>query len=249
MVGRWLCMRSPAGPARVMHMKGSLSERPDTWRTNVVILFWLTLGLCVLFAAMWVVLEALRRIGALLFIDASLGPYIRLDSNSVINVFPNNLLILFYLLLAYTVLSNAWQVFRRPWRGGRKVGAQREEAKRQLRRFAVVTPAVLLLCLPGMSTYTIVTPTQVVQKRFFALHAESYPLAQVTKVQCTVAGRGLIFTDLTFSDGRSLEEAGFHPRLMTAIAHGSGVNVEYDSRCRSEFDIDDEARLPAQPAR
>lgn len=229
-------------------MKSSLSERLDTWRTNVVILFGFALGLCALFAAMWAALEVLRRIGAWLFIDASLGPYVRLDSNSVINVLPNNLLVLFYLLLTYSVLSNAWQVFRRPWRGGRKVGAQREEARRQLRRFAVATPVVLLLCLPGMNTYTIVTPTQIVQKRFFALHAESYPLGQVTKVQCTVAGRGLIFTELTFSDGRSLEEAGFHPRLMTAIAHVGGVNVEYDRRCRSEFGIDDAARLSAPPA-
>ncbi|ANH75603.1 type VI secretion lipofamily protein [Ralstonia insidiosa] len=231
-------------------MTANYSDNTSTWRTTAKILLFAALGLCGTFIAAWSVLEALRWIGARIFIDASIGSYVRLDVNEVINVFPNNLLVLSYLFGLSSVLPSAWRAFHLPrWCTRYTVETRRAQAKQDIKRLVMVTLVLFLLCLPGMNTYTIVTPSAVVQKRFFALHAQTYPLKSVTRVQCVVIGRGLIFTELTFTDGRSLEEAGFPRHLMAAIAKEGGTVVEYDSRCQSEFNTDERVRPSAQVGR
>ncbi|CAE6792586.1 hypothetical protein LMG22931_05026 [Paraburkholderia nemoris] len=190
--------------------------------------------------SMWSVLEVLRWLGGLMFIHVPAGRYIRLDSNSIINVWPNNVLVFFYMLVVLSLLAGALEQYRKRTKRKRRTAA-RASAGRNWRllclRLTGVTLALFVLGVPGMNTYTIVTPAAIVQKTFFSLQADTYPISALSGIACTVAGRGAIFTDFSLVDGRQLSLSGFNTHVVTAIAKVRGIRIHYDSRCASGVGI------------
>lgn len=190
--------------------------------------------------SMWAVLEILRWLGGLMFIHVPAGRYIRLDSNSIINVWPNNVLVFFYMLVVPSLLAGALEQYRkrakRKKRTVARVGTGRGWRLLCL-RLTGVTFALFVLGVPGMNTYTIVTPAAIVQKTFFSLQADIYPISALSGIACTVAGHGTIFTDFSLVDGRQLSLSGFNTRVVTAIVKIRGIRIDYDSRCASGVGI------------
>lgn len=210
-------------------------------RSKTVIFAVLAFGaIGVFLTSMWAVLEVLRWLGGLMFIHVSAGRYIRLDSNSIINVWPNNVLVFFYMLVVPSLLAGALEQYRKRTKQRKRTVAKASTGK-GLRllclRLTGVTFALFMLGVPGMNTYTIVTPAAIVQKTFFSLHADTYPISALSGIACTVAGRGTIFTDFSLNDGRQLSLSGFDTRVVTAIAKVRGIRIHYDSRCASGVGI------------
>ncbi|MGP8438962.1 hypothetical protein ACT2FY_27265 [Paraburkholderia fungorum] len=190
--------------------------------------------------SMWAVLEVLRWLGGLMFIHVPAGRYIRLDSNSIINVWPNNVLVFFYMLVVPSLLANSVEQYRKRTKRKRHTvtGARPAWSWRLLSlRLTGVTLALFVLAVPGMNTYTIVTPVAILQKTFFSVHADTYPISALSGIACTVAGRGTIFTDFSLIDGRQLSLSGFNTRIVTAIAKARGIRIDYDDRCASGVGI------------
>ena len=189
--------------------------------------------------SMWAVLEVLRWLGGLMFIHVPASRYIRLDSNSVINVWPNNVLVFFYMLVVPVVpslLAGALEQYRKCTKRKRRTVARASTCsgwRLLCLRLTGVTLVLFVLGVPGMNTYTIVTPAAIVQKTFFSLHADTYPINALSGIACTVAGRGTIFTDFSLIDGRQLSLSGFDTRVVTAIAKVQGIRIDYDRRCAS----------------
>ncbi|MGC2964263.1 hypothetical protein C8K18_1335 [Paraburkholderia sp. GV068] len=209
----------------------------SSWKSRLktVIFAVLVLGAVGAFlTSTWAVLEVLRWLSGLMFIHVPAGRYIRLDSNSIVNVWPNNVLVLFYVLAVPSLLADALEQYRKRRKGKRRTeaGAGTGEGWRLLcLRLSAVTLAVFVLGLLGMNTYTIVTPTAIVQRTFFSLHADTYPISALSAIACTVAGRGAIVTDFSLIDGRQLSLGGLDTRVATAIAKVRGIPIDYDSRC------------------
>ncbi|MDR6410761.1 UNVERIFIED_ORG: hypothetical protein ABIC62_004184 [Burkholderia sp. 1595] len=186
--------------------------------------------------SMWAVLEVLRWLGGLMFIHVPAGRYIRLDSNSIINVWPNNVLVFFYTLVVPSLLAGALEQYRKRAKRKRRTVATASTGsgwRLLCLRLTGVTLALFVLAVPGMNTYTILTPVAIVQKTFFSLHADTYPISALSGIACTVAGRGAIFTDFSLTDGRQLSLSGFDTRVVTALAKVRGIRIDYDSRCAS----------------
>lgn len=203
---------------------------------NVIFAVMIMAAACAFLTAMWAVLEVLRRLGGLMFIQMPADRYIRLDTNSIINVWPNNVLVFLYMLIVPSLFADALEQRRKRAKRKRRAAATpgTNSGWRLLcLRLTGVTLALFMLGMPGMNTYTIVTPTAIVQKTFFSLHANTYPLNALSGIACTVAGRGAIFTDFSLTDGRQLSLSGFDTRVVTALAKVRGIRIDYDSRCAS----------------
>ncbi|BCL75689.1 hypothetical protein JHS3_14250 [Jeongeupia sp. HS-3] len=186
----------------------------------------------------WALVFPVRALGDFLFVPDTYIVYRHLQRNGLLNQLA---LAGPILLLVVATGSAVWSYV-----DDRKKLPKRDKILRKNRqqklnvRYGIMMLKLApfgLLLLPGMRDYTIVTPNMIIRQSWYASEPQIYPLDQLVCIRQSVAGRGIVFQDFQFADGRTFFVSGLDTQAIDLILHGAGLSDPWAVDCERPLNL------------
>lgn len=238
--------------ARISPIRHATNPVRQWWgdtRRGFLVMAVLAVGLATFLGLTWALMEALDALGRAVFVPEGIGPHQDLRSNRLLNRLELALPAMLGWVGWWASVQDWWtgegQSRRlraaasevpdrpkprrnRPPRRGDLPALRRQALPRLLRNLLAWSGVVLVISVPSLRTYAVVSDGWLWRQSFWSLHADRWPLTALTCVQRDVTGRGLITWDFHFDGEYAFTEAGMAPQAFAHILRASGQTPRED---------------------